>query len=153
MRTALFVTIAALCSASAYYPITAAKTGVTAKALSGTPTTEAILMAGPQTYGAELVATPQLSLTLAVTPGTTTVVDVRCYESQDGANFDAISICDSTVPKAACTPDIRQYTLSAFSGTVRYIPSRWVVTKKYVKCSADDPNDGSGTVTITGSRS
>ena len=123
--------------------LTSAQTGVSAAALSGTPTTSAIDMEATW-------PTHQLSLTLAVTPGNSTAVVVKCYESQVAAmtNPELISPCDSS---GACSPDSRTYTLANYSGTVRYIPSRWIITKRYAKCSAYDA--GSGTVTITGVRS
>jgi hypothetical protein len=124
--------------------LTTTITGVTAAALSGTPTTLAI----------DMEATPnvtrQLSLTLAVTPGNSTTVVVKCYESQSGTHWDQIPACDSS---GACSPDTRTYTLSGYTADtgVKYIPSRWIITKKYAQCSAYD--SGSGTVTITGARS
>jgi hypothetical protein len=121
-------------------------TGVTAANLSATPTTSATDMEAVR-------PTNQLSLTLAVTPGTSLTVDVRCYESANNSTWDQISFCDTTTPKSACVPDVRTYTLASFAGAVKYIPSRWHVTKRWAKCSADDALDGSGTVTITGTRS
>ena len=126
-------------------PITAVQTGVSAAALSGTPTTNAIDM--ENTW-----PTHQLSLTLAVTPGNSSTVVVKCYESQTAAmtNPELISPCDSS---GACSPDSRTYTIANYSAVagVDYIPSRWIITKRYAKCSAY--NSGSGTVTITGVRS
>ena len=99
-------------------------------------------------------ASNQLSLTLAVTPGTSLVIDVRCYESYySNTGFDAIPFCDTVQPKSNCRPDIRQFTLADYTGTVKYIASRWPVTKNYVKCNVTDPAGGSGTVTISGVRS
>lgn len=126
--------------------ITATQTGLTGSALSGTPTTSALNLEASQ-------VTRQLSLTLAVTPGTSLVVDVRCYESQNASVWEEIVICDSATPKAACVPDVRQFTLASYTGVVKYFTSRWELTKKYVKCSFDDPEDGSGTITVSGARS
>jgi hypothetical protein len=120
-------------------------TGVTAANLSATPTASTLNME-------EGSSTNQLSLTLAVTPGTSLIVDVRCYESANGTTWDQISFCDTASP-SACIPDVRRYTLASYAGAVKYIPSRWAVTKKYARCSADDPADGTGTVTVTGTRS
>jgi hypothetical protein len=120
-------------------------TGVTAASLSATPTTAAIDMEAVH-------PTNQLSLTLAVTPGTSLTVDVRCYESNNSTTWDQISFCDTASP-SACIPDVRRFTLASYAGTVKYLPSRWALTKKYARCSVDDPADGTGTVTITGTRS
>lgn len=125
--------------------ITAAQSGVSAAALSGTPTTSALDMEATW-------PTHQLSLSLAVTPGNSTTVVVKCYESQTAAmtNPELISPCDSS---GACTPDSRTYTIANYSAVagVVTIPSRWIITKRYAKCSAY--NSGSGTITITGARS
>ena len=131
--------------------ISSTETGVLGAALSGTPTTNAINMQ-PNADGS---TTPgyllhQLSLKLAVTPGSTTSFVVKCYESQTTANFELISPCDSS---GACAPDNRTYTISNYVAVagVDYIPSRWIITKRYAQCSAYGA--GSGTVTITGVRS
>ena len=125
--------------------VTAAQTGVVAAALSGTPWTNAIDMEATW-------PTHQLSLTLAVTPGTTTSFVVKCYESQTATmtNPELISPCDAS---GACTPDSRTYTIANYASVagVYTIPSRWVITKRYAKCNAY--NSGSGTITITGVRS
>ena len=134
--------------------ISSTETGVLNAALSGTPTTKAIDMQ-PNADGS---TTPgyllhQLSLTFAVTPGSTTSFSVTCYESQDGTHFDYINPCDNTTPAAVCAPDIRSYTIANYTavGGVDYIGSRWIITKKYARCSATGV--GSGTVTVTGVRS
>lgn len=138
--------LALLLSADPGIAVSATTTGITAANLANTPTTSGVNME-------EGRATNQLSLTLAVTPGTSLVVDVRCYESQSGTAWDQIALCDSVTPKSACHPDVRTFTLADYSGSVKYITTRWAIKKKYAKCSADDPADGSGTVTITGARS
>lgn len=122
-------------------------TGVTDADLADTPTTAAINMEASR-------VTNQLSLTLAVTPGTTTAVDVQCYESTNGVNFEQIMICDTASP-SACKPDIRRMTLSDFTASsgVYYLAVRYPIAKKWAQCSADDAADGTGTVTITGARS
>lgn len=134
--------------------ISSTETGVLNAALSATPTTNAINMQ-PNADGS---TTPgyllhQLSLTFAVTPGSTTSFTVTCYESQDGTHFDYLNPCDNTTPAAVCAPDIRSYTIANYAavGGVDYVGSRWVITKKYAKCSAY--GTGTGTVTITGVRS
>lgn len=122
-------------------------TGITAGALADTLTTATINMQAGK-------VTNQLSLSLAVTPGTTTVVDVTCYESVDGSTgWDQLVLCDNASP-SACVPDIRRYTLANYTAVsgVKWLASRWPITKKFARCSADDPNDGDGTVTVTGWR-
>ena len=133
--------------------ISSTETGVLNAALSGTPTTKAIDMQ-PNADGS---TTPgyllhQLSLKLAVTPGSTTSFVVRCYESQTAAmtNPELISPCGAS---GSCTPDIRTYTISNYAAVagVDSIPSRWVITKRYAQCSAYGA--GTGTITMTGVRS
>jgi hypothetical protein len=126
--------------------ITSTVSGVAAADLADTPLTNSLNMEAGQ-------ITNQLSLTLAVTPGTSLIVDVRCYESQDGTNWGQISHCDS-LATSTCVPDLRRYTLANYATVsgVKYIPTRWAITKKYTRCSVDDPADGDGTVTITGAR-
>lgn len=121
--------------------------GVAGEDLADTPMTDVINMEASS-------PTNQLSLLVAVTPGTTTVVDVRCYESVNGVVFAPVPLCDSASP-SACVPDVRRFTLANFvaASGVYYLASRWPILKKYAKCSADDPNDGTGTVVITGERS
>jgi len=128
--------------------ITVAVSGVSAENLADTPLMDALNMeAGKRTN--------QLALNLAVTPGTSLVVDVRCYESSDGTNYGQISLCDGASP-SVCAPDIRGFTLADYTADgsgVKHIATKWKAVKKYIKCSVDDPADGDGTVSITGSRS
>lgn len=138
----ILLLLALLSAPQAVVPILAAESGVSAENLADTPVTDAINMEASQ-------ITNQLSLTLAVTPGTSLILDVSCYESQDGTNWDQISVCSS----GACAPDVRRYTFSAYAGAVKYLPTRWSITKKWVQCSTDDPADGTGTILITGARS
>lgn len=119
--------------------------GVAAENLADTPVTDTINME-------EGRPTNQLSFTLAVTVGASAIVDVRCYESVNGTTWDQIGFCDTLSP-STCVPDVRRFTLADYSGTVKYIATRWRITKKYARCSVDDPADGSGKVTITGMRS
>lgn len=127
--------------------LTTSTTGIAASDLADTPLSLSINMQAG-------VRTNQLDLTLAVTAGTSTRVRVTCYDSVDDSVFAQMIFCDSASP-SACFPDVREFTLSDFSavGGVIYIPSRWAVTKQYVKCSVDDPDDGTGTVSLTGARS
>jgi hypothetical protein len=133
----------AQCVPGAMTGITASDTGITAKALSGSPTTLAIPM-GP-------CPAHQLSLTLSVTPGSTTAITLTCYQSQDGSTWGTINPCDNSTPTAVCVPDVRGYTLANYTGTVRVIKSNWVITEKFAQCVVS--GSGSGTVTITGVRS
>jgi len=122
--------------------------GVEDEDLADTPETDVINMNAGQ-------PTNQLSLTLSVTAGTSTRVQVVCYESNESASdFGPVPLCDSATP-AACKPDLREFTLSdytAVSGVI-HIASRWPIVKQFAQCTADDPDDGTGTVTITGARS
>jgi len=119
--------------------------GVAAENLADTPVTDTINMEQNR-------PTNQLSLSIAVTPGTSLTVNVYCEESVEGTTWDRISLCTSTTP-STCEPELRIYTLADYAGTVKVISSRWPITKKFARCAVDDPLDGSGTVTITGTRS
>lgn len=130
--------------------LTVADTGVDGEALSGTPVTDPINMH-------KTTAANQLSLNLEVTPGTTTVVTVECFESNvtgGASGFGAITVCDTASP-ANCVPDKRRYTLADYTTVSgkKHIASRWALRKRWAQCRADDPNDGSGTVKITGTKS
>lgn len=119
--------------------------GVAAENLADTPVMDAVNMEAS-------TATNQLSLTLAVTPGTSLTVDVYCEESVAGTTWSRISLCSSVTP-SICQPELRGYTLADYDGTVKAISSRWPITKKFARCAVDDALDGDGTVTITGTRS
>jgi len=140
MKTLLLALLLAAPQAS--IALTVAMTGVNGEDLADTPMTDAINMEAGQ-------ITNQLSLTLTVTAGTSTRVVVTCYESEDNVTYGRVSVCTSAA-SASCAPDIREFTLADYSGS---ISSRWPVTKKWIKCSADDPDDGTGTVIVTGARS
>lgn len=131
-------------------PATQYGTGVNGLALSQTPKTIPIDM-----WAAATVSN-QLELSLAVTPGTTASVVVKCQQSATAAanSWSQITLCDGNA-SANCDPDKRTYPLANYDlqGTVKNISSNWKVTKRYVQCSADDPLDGTGTVVITGTRS
>ena len=122
-------------------------TGVVDEDLADTPVTSAVNMEASR-------VTSQLSLELAVTAGTTTVVDVWCKESVDGTNYGWLPVCDTSSP-STCKPDIKRYTLADFTADsgVYYLTAHYAITKKWAKCWADDASDGTGTVTITGARS
>lgn len=129
--------------------VTAVETDVNGANLSETPTSDAINM-----HDGGRVSN-QLALELEVTPGTSLVVRVRCYEGALAAKLAPIALCDSAAPVSACKPDIREFTLADYpteAGKKRIV-SRWSVKRKWVACSADDPADGTGTVVMTGTRS
>lgn len=117
--------------------------------LADTPATAVVAMEPSR-------VTNQISLTLEITPGTTTYVDVTCYESTAAdSGFGIISFCDTQSP-SGCKPDVRRFTLADYTADgsgVYWIATRWHVTKPYAYCTADDPADGTGTITITGTRS
>jgi len=138
-----------LLAAQSYIPLTATQTGVDGENLADTPLSDPIHME------ASGYITNQLSLTFAVTAGTSTRIQVTCYESElKTSAYAQVSFCD-TAPTSNCQPDVREYTLADYTavGGVLYIPSRWGIKKAFAKCSADDPDDGNGTVVITGTRS
>lgn len=128
--------------------------GVSAEDLADTPAINVVNM-----WEGTREGTNTLALTLAVTEGSTTQVDVRCYESSTWngltyAGFAPIELCDSATPKSACSPDVRNFTLSNYTAVdgVKYIKTRWETRDQFVYCTADDPDDSTGTVTITGTR-
>lgn len=126
--------------------IPVAESGVNGENLSATPVSDAINMtAGKQTN--------QLALTVLVTPGTSTRVQVYCEESTDKVKWSQINFCDSASP-SACTKDVRQYTLSGYTtvGGTKAIASRWSIKRTWARCTLDDPDDGTGTVVLTGER-
>jgi hypothetical protein len=120
--------------------------GVEDENLADTPVTDAVNMEATR-------ATNHLSLSVAVTPGTTTSITVICHESTDGVAWSRISQCDSLTP-STCKPKTKTYTLADYTTVsgVKTISSRWWTTKKWARCTVDDAADGTGTVTITGSR-
>ena len=134
-------------------PLSVDDTGVSKAALSGTPTTRSIDMEGAAAGSTVARVTNQLSLVLAVTPGTTTTVLVRCYESSNNSTWGQIGLCDSSTPTSICGPDARQYTLSDFAtvGGMKTIATRWAVKARFAKCSFYGA--GTGTASVTGSRS
>lgn len=151
MRTllAMLCSTVALAVTSENINITATDTGISAANLSATPLSSAIDMQGDGKI------TNQLSLTIAVTAGSSTRIQVTCYESSSKtASFAQISFCDNSSP-SNCNPDVREFTLSEYTavGGILYIPSRWGIKKQWAKCSVDDPDNGTGTVTLTGTRS
>jgi hypothetical protein len=117
-------------------------TGVAAEALADTPTTDAINMEAGY-------ATNQLSLTIAVTAGTSTRVQVTCYDSTDNVTYAQRTLCDAQAT-SDCVPDVREFTLADWA--TPSFSTTWHAPKKWIKCSADDPDDGTGTVTITATR-
>jgi hypothetical protein len=126
----------------------AISSGVADEDLADTPTTDGINMQASQVSN-------QLSLTLTITPGTTTRVDVTCYDSDDGSAYAQIPLCDAESP-SGCVPDVRRFTLASYTANASgdyVISSKWPAVKKWIKCSVDDPDDGNGTILITGSRS
>lgn len=147
---ALAVFLAPIAAAAQAVTISATQSGVSGESLSATPMTDTINME-------TVKPTNQLSLTLTITPGTTTVVRVRCYQSLSGASgsWGPLPVCDAAVPISSCVPDVRSFTLSDYTtvGGVKVITTNWWVKQKYAQCSVDDPNDGTGTVVVTGSRS
>jgi hypothetical protein len=141
----ILATITALFLSQAQGNGIAIASGVAAENLADTPVTDSINMEASR-------PTNQLSLTLSVTPGTSATVNVYCEESLDGTTWSRISLCDNATP-STCKPELRTYTFADYAGATKVIASRWPIAKKYARCSTDDPLDGTGTITITGTRS
>ncbi len=157
MRTLIMVlsslVVPALAGAQSLIPVTASQTGLSAEAIATTATSSAIHMEK------DGYVTNQLDLTVAVTPGTSTRIRAWCTESDAMASgYAERSLCRGPkVPGAVlqCTPDLREYTLADYltvSG-VKYIGVRVHVSKPWVKCEFVDPDGGSGTITVTATRS
>lgn len=144
---ALALALSLVLTAPPSIPITAAKSGVNGAACSTTPKTLKIDMEDP-------IPTNQLAWTLTVTPGSTTSFTFKCYESETGlaASWGEVPLCESGAA-TNCKPDVRTYTLSDFEtlGSVKIIPSRWFIAKKYALCKATC--SGTGTFVMTGARS
>jgi hypothetical protein len=122
-------------------------TGVSNASVSGTPAMKPIDMEGT-------ADTNQLSLSLAITPGTTTAVVVKCYESENNSKWAQISLCDAVAPTSDCQPDARNFTLANYTTMPtgqKVIASRWSVKQRYARCSVYGA--GTGKVSISGSRS
>jgi hypothetical protein len=121
-------------------------TGVSAASLADTQTTSWMSMNnGDNTFSS------QLTLYLDVTAGTSTRVQVQCKGSTSASGGSWASVCypgASSGDPDACQIDVREYTLSA--GTA--IKSEWRVNSPYVLCQFDDPDDGTGTITVTAQR-
>ena len=144
---ALVLLLALAAPADKGVPITVSESGIDDGAMADTLLTNAINMEAGR-------VTNQLSLTLAVTEGTSTRVTVQCFEAGTGEGYQAIPFCTNAA-SAECAPDIRTFTLSDYTaaGGVIWITSRWPITKRWAKCQIDDPDDGNGTVDVTGVRS
>lgn len=143
----LFALIALAAPAERGIPIPSSVTGIDGANLADTPLSNPINME-------ESSVCNQLSLTLAVMAGTSTRVQVQCYEAGTGEGFQAIPVCGGSNP-GVCEPDIREFTFADYIpvGGVTWITTRWIATKKWMKCSVDDPDDGDGTVEVLGVRS
>lgn len=149
MRTFFAIMLLAGVASAQNVPLTATDTGLTAAAIAAVKTTDPIHMEGKGKYS------NQLSMTWAVTAGTSATIRVTCYESKDkSSNYAQIGFCDTSSP-SVCHPDVREFTLSEYTavGGVLYVKTRWEIAEQWVKCSIVDPLAGSGTVTVTGTRS
>lgn len=141
--------LAAFAQTSYSTPINSEQMGIEASVLADTPLSEPIDME------ANSLRTNQLTLTVIVTPGTTTRVQVTCYESHSStSNIAQLSFCDTASP-SACVPDVRTFTLANYAtvDSLKYIKTRWIFTERWAKCSVDDPDDGTGTVSVSATRS
>jgi hypothetical protein len=128
--------------------VTTAKTGVTAASLSATPHTLPIDMA-------EMDVTNTLSLTVTVKPGTSRAVRIWCDESDDKSKWAVVTVCDPGLAVSSCAPDKREFLLADYDsvGGRKILSTRWSIKKRWARCHVDDPDDGSGTATVEGTRS
>ena len=134
--------VAAILAAGPILPLTVSDTGINGDALSGGVVSSVIDMDSK-------IETNQIAWTVAVTAGTTTRVHVTCEESQDNSTWGYVPLCDGALPTASCSPDTREYTLT--DGAT--FSTRWAFAQRYVRCTFEDPDAGTGTVIVTGSRS
>lgn len=145
--------VPAFAYAQSLIPVTTTETGLSAEAIATTATSSAVHM---EKNG---YVTNQLDLTIAVTPGTSTRVRVWCTESDAMASgYAQFSTCRSATVSGAvemCTPTVREFTLADYTTVsgVKYIATRMHISKPWAKCNLLDPDGGSGTVTVTGTRS
>ncbi len=122
--------------------------GVSAAALSGTPTTGAIAMDSPSVGSFNT-----LLLTATGTPGTTTAVVVACYTSPTEAGpgltgYTPINACSSAA-SATCAADLRSYTFTVAAGSG--FTSMWRTGARWMKCTFTDA--GTGTLSVSAQRS
>lgn len=147
--TFIIVAITSPIALAGNVPLTATITGISAENLADTPTSDPIHMEGVGQRS------NQLSLTWEVTPGSSTRIQVTCYTSgSKTTSYGQRGFCDNESP-SNCHPDIREFTLSEYTTVSgkKLIKTEWEIIEQWVKCSADDPDDGTGTVTLTGTRS
>lgn len=123
--------------------LSATDTGLDGDALSGAPTASVDMFDDGYTQ--------QLSWTMDITPGTSTAIVVKCWESEENTTWAQVNVCDESAA-AACLPDIRTYTFADYTAQSAHyiIASRWVTTKRYFRCSFTAT--GTGTIVLTGSR-
>ena len=152
LRTAIGLLIALATAAPALaqnVPVTTTHTGLSGDAIA------TAALSDPIDMEAQGKRTNQLALTVEVTPGTTTRIRVTCYESSSKTNgYAQVCFCNTTSP-STCKPDLREFTLSDYATVSgkKYIKTHWGIREQWAKCSVVDPDGGSGTVSVYGTRS
>ena len=120
--------------------------GITAASLSATPLTNAINMGQKRT-------TNQLSLFMVVVKGTSAQLRVKCLgtSDEDGVTgYIGKYSCTSTATHV-CTEEEFDFDAELVALKTTFlldVPTNY----PFVKCSFDDPGDGSGTITVTAVR-
>ena len=105
-------------------PVIIEDTGISGSNLSTTPESNAIDLLKWKRNQSNTI-----TWKMAITAGSTTRVQVRCYETDnaDGTHKSSIEFCDGAQPTSNCGPDKREFTLSNYTaeGGVIYIRTRY----------------------------
>ena len=120
--------------------LTATEVGINGENLKDTPVSDPINMQGRWN-------TNQLTLMMAVTPGSSTQMIVTCDVSLlELAGYKPIQRCTSGDPHV-CVPKRWKYNLANEVGPLN-VPSNY----PWIKCTFDDPDNGTGTIVVTAIR-
>lgn len=151
MRKLLFALFLVPAIALANQPVinmTVTQTGINGEDMADSPVTDSVNLMGAY-------PTDNICWTAIVTAGSSTRLVVSCEDTGDNGSGTAIaadwavmSVCDNTVPNAVCKPDKREWTLA--DGLK--IKTCWNYRSAHIRCTFDDPDDGTGTVVVTGQR-
>jgi hypothetical protein len=116
---------------SAYIVESATATGINGGNLADTLVSNSINMQQKQ-------VTNQITWIVTVTPGTSTSMVVFCEASADDTTFSVVHRCNDDT----CVPFNPTYTLATEADIVINFPSNY----PFMRCTFDDPGDGTGTV-------
>jgi len=122
------------------------ETGITSGNLKDTLVTDWIDMRN----GDGSVST-QLTLFVDVTAGTTTQMRITCQASETEQRGWWLQTCrpaETYGDPGYCQKDDRKFIISGDT----YIKSEWHLAANFIKCTLDDPDNGSGIVSVTATR-